>query len=136
MKNIKHNKTIFSFIFCLICYFTAFGGAKEVIDYFLSIPTLKSAYSGPLKTSTDILSKYSGKLDACLYEQFEKNVLGQCVLVSGAFFPFDDNIELAHKHDINYIVQPGGSKKDNEVIDKCNQYRISMVFIGLRHFKH
>jgi phosphoribosylaminoimidazolecarboxamide formyltransferase/IMP cyclohydrolase len=58
------------------------------------------------------------------------------VLASDAFFPFPDSIELAHSAGISAVIQPGGSIKDKEVIDACNQYSISMVFTSFRHFKH
>ncbi|HMD67907.1 MAG TPA: bifunctional phosphoribosylaminoimidazolecarboxamide formyltransferase/IMP cyclohydrolase [Chitinivibrionales bacterium] len=60
----------------------------------------------------------------------------ELVLASDAFFPFADNIEEAHKAGIRYIVEPGGSKRDAEVIDACNKYGIAMVFTGTRHFRH
>ncbi len=58
------------------------------------------------------------------------------VLASDAYFPFADNVEAAHKAGITAIIQPGGSIRDKECIDKCNEYGIAMVFTGLRHFKH
>ena len=58
------------------------------------------------------------------------------VLASDAFFPFDDCVKLAHEAGITAIVQPGGSVRDQESIDCCNQFGISMVFTGYRHFKH
>ena len=58
------------------------------------------------------------------------------VLASDAFFPFPDSIERASKTGIAAVIQPGGSKRDNEVIDACNQHGIPMVFTGRRHFKH
>jgi phosphoribosylaminoimidazolecarboxamide formyltransferase/IMP cyclohydrolase len=58
------------------------------------------------------------------------------VLGSDAFFPFPDSIHRAADAGIAAIIQPGGSKRDNEVIDACNQHRIPMVFTGRRHFKH
>jgi phosphoribosylaminoimidazolecarboxamide formyltransferase/IMP cyclohydrolase len=58
------------------------------------------------------------------------------VLASDAFFPFADTIEEAHRIGIRYIVQPGGSKRDNEVIEACNKYGMAMVFTGTRHFRH
>ena len=69
-------------------------------------------------------------------ECFRNQVLGECVLVSDAFFPFADNIEQASSAGIRYIVQPGGSKKDEEVISACDQYGIAMAFTGMRHFRH
>jgi phosphoribosylaminoimidazolecarboxamide formyltransferase/IMP cyclohydrolase len=52
------------------------------------------------------------------------------------FFPFADNIEHASAAGIRFIVQPGGSKKDEEVIAACDQYGIAMAFTGMRHFRH
>ena len=58
------------------------------------------------------------------------------VLASDAFFPFADSIELAAAAGVAAIVQPGGSRRDDEVIAACNQHRIPMVLTGRRHFKH
>ncbi|MBQ3390577.1 MAG: bifunctional phosphoribosylaminoimidazolecarboxamide formyltransferase/IMP cyclohydrolase [Firmicutes bacterium] len=58
------------------------------------------------------------------------------VLASDAFFPFDDCVEMAAKAGITAIIQPGGSIRDEDSIKKCNEYGISMVFTGMRHFKH
>jgi phosphoribosylaminoimidazolecarboxamide formyltransferase/IMP cyclohydrolase len=58
------------------------------------------------------------------------------VLSSDAFFPFPDSIERAAKAGIAAIVQPGGSKADEQVIAACNQFGLPMVFTGRRHFKH
>jgi phosphoribosylaminoimidazolecarboxamide formyltransferase/IMP cyclohydrolase len=69
-------------------------------------------------------------------EEFIKNKMGECVLASDAFFPFDDNIKNASKHNIKYIVEPGGSNRDNEVINTANELNIALVFTGMRHFMH
>ncbi len=58
------------------------------------------------------------------------------VLASDAFFPFDDCVEVAHAAGITAIIQPGGAKKDQLSIDKCNEYGMSMIFTHMRHFKH
>ncbi|MFQ3611427.1 MAG: bifunctional phosphoribosylaminoimidazolecarboxamide formyltransferase/IMP cyclohydrolase [Fimbriimonadales bacterium] len=58
------------------------------------------------------------------------------VLASDAFFPFPDSVELASRAGIRAIVQPGGSKKDPEVIAAANESGIAMVFTGIRHFRH
>jgi len=57
-------------------------------------------------------------------------------LGSDAFFPFSDNIERAHRSGVRYIAQPGGSIRDDAVIDCCNQYGIAMAFTGMRLFHH
>jgi len=58
------------------------------------------------------------------------------VLASDAFFPFRDGIDEAAKGGITAIIQPGGSIRDQEVIDAANEYKITMVFTGIRCFKH
>jgi AICAR transformylase/IMP cyclohydrolase PurH len=57
-------------------------------------------------------------------------------LGSDAFFPFSDNIERAHRSGVRFIAQPGGSIRDDAVIDCCNQYGIAMAFTGMRLFHH
>ena len=57
-------------------------------------------------------------------------------LGSDAFFPFSDNIERAHKSGVTYIAQPGGSVRDDAVIDCCDKYGMAMVFTGIRLFHH
>lgn len=57
-------------------------------------------------------------------------------LASDAFFPMDDTVEAAAKAGITAIIQPGGSVKDEDSIKKANEYGITMVFTGVRHFKH
>ncbi len=58
------------------------------------------------------------------------------VMASDGFFPMPDTVEFAHAQGITAIIQPGGSKRDNESIDFCNENGIAMVFTGMRHFKH
>ncbi len=62
--------------------------------------------------------------------------LKDSVVISDAFFPFRDSIEAANEYGVKYIVEPGGSIRDQEVIDACNEFGIAMVFTGRRHFKH
>ena len=57
-------------------------------------------------------------------------------LASDAFFPFDDNIERAHRSGVQYIAEPGGSIRDDIVIDCCDKYGITMAFTGMRLFHH
>tara|TARA_B100000686_G_scaffold126069_1_gene133464 strand:+ start:8224 stop:9777 length:1554 start_codon:yes stop_codon:yes gene_type:complete len=64
-----------------------------------------------------------------------KNIKGG-VLASDAFFPFRDSIDAIKDKGINFVIQPGGSIKDKEVIEACNEYFISMAFTGIRCFKH
>lgn len=69
-------------------------------------------------------------------ELIEEGITVGAVLASDAFFPFSDCVEEAHKAGITAIIQPGGSIRDQESIDKCNEYGISMIFTGMRHFRH
>jgi phosphoribosylaminoimidazolecarboxamide formyltransferase/IMP cyclohydrolase len=57
-------------------------------------------------------------------------------LGSDAFFPFSDNIERANKSGVKYIAQPGGSVRDDLVIECCDKYGMAMVFTGIRLFHH
>ena len=57
-------------------------------------------------------------------------------LGSDAFFPFGDNIERAHRSGVEFIAQPGGSIRDDNVIEVCNKYNIAMAFTGIRLFHH
>jgi phosphoribosylaminoimidazolecarboxamide formyltransferase/IMP cyclohydrolase len=58
------------------------------------------------------------------------------VMASDAFFPFPDCVEIAHKAGVTAVIQPGGSVRDGESVDYCNQNGLSMVKTGIRHFKH
>ena len=64
------------------------------------------------------------------------NQLTDVTLGSDAFFPFSDNIERAHKSGVKYIAQPGGSVRDDAVIECCDKYDMAMVFTGIRLFHH
>ena len=64
------------------------------------------------------------------------DTLTDVALGSDAFFPFGDNIERANKSGVKYIAQPGGSIRDDNVIDTCNKYGIAMAFTGIRLFHH
>src|SRR5207249_5552202 len=57
-------------------------------------------------------------------------------LGSDAFFPFDDSVRLAARAGIVAVVQPGGSKRDNEVVAACDELGLVMLFTGRRHFRH
>ena len=69
-------------------------------------------------------------------ELIEEGVTKGAVLASDAFFPFSDCVEAAHKAGITAIIQPGGAKRDQDSIDKCNEYGIAMIFTKMRHFRH
>lgn len=62
--------------------------------------------------------------------------LRDCLLVSDAFFPFRDTVDLSHQAGLRYIIQPGGSIKDAESIAACDEHGMAMAFTGVRHFRH
>ena len=77
----------------------------------------------------------SVRIAAMRAERFELPILG-AAMASDAFFPFRDNVDEAAKYGISAIIQPGGSVRDEETIAAANEHGISMVFTGIRHFKH
>ncbi|MCG7847837.1 MAG: bifunctional phosphoribosylaminoimidazolecarboxamide formyltransferase/IMP cyclohydrolase [ANME-2 cluster archaeon] len=70
------------------------------------------------------------------FDDYVKDVMSECVLSSDAFFPFDDSIIHSAEHNLRYIVSPGGSIRDEEVIATANRLGVSLVFTGMRHFNH
>ena len=78
---------------------------------------------------------YSAKIAAIKAQDAELEVSGT-VLASDAFFPFRDTIDQAAGFGVSAIIQPGGSMRDDEVIEAANEHGIAMVFTGVRHFRH
>ncbi len=78
---------------------------------------------------------YSAKIAAIKAHDENLEVAGS-VMASDAFFPFRDAIDAAHENGITAIIQPGGSKNDDEIIAAVDEFEISMVFTGMRHFRH
>ncbi len=78
---------------------------------------------------------YSAKI-AAIKAADEGLVVAGSVMASDAFFPFRDGIDAAHQAGVCAVVQPGGSMRDQEVIDAANEHNMAMVFTGLRHFRH
>jgi phosphoribosylaminoimidazolecarboxamide formyltransferase/IMP cyclohydrolase len=103
-----------------------------------------------LKSNTIVLAKnlrllgmgcgQTSRVDACAQAIDKAKKMGfsleGAVMASDAFFPFPDCIELASEAGISAVVQPGGSMKDSLSIDACNERNMSMVFTGVRHFRH
>ncbi len=105
------------------------AGQPNRVDSIRKLAILKAREN--LEREAKSLGKSDSGIDSYITEQ-----LSRCVLGSGAFFPFRDSIEEVQKIGIKYIVQPGGSIKDREVIAACDEFGIAMVFTGMRHFKH
>ena len=78
---------------------------------------------------------YSARIAAIKAEDEKLEVAGS-VMASDAFFPFRDGIDSAAKAGIKAVIQPGGSMRDEEVIEAANEHKIAMVFTGMRHFLH
>ncbi len=78
---------------------------------------------------------YSAKIAAIKAHDENLEVAGS-VMASDAFFPFRDAIDAAHENGITAIIQPGGSNNDDEIIAAVDEFEISMVFTGMRHFRH
>ena len=103
-----------------------------------------------LKSNTIVLVKnnqligmgcgQTSRVDACKQAIAKAHAFGfdtqDAVMASDAFFPFPDCVEIADKAGIVAVIQPGGSIKDQQSIDYCNENGLAMVMTGTRHFKH
>ena len=78
---------------------------------------------------------YSSRV-AAMKAADEKLEVRGAVMASDAFFPFRDGLDVAAEYGIRAVIQPGGSKRDDEVIAAANEHDIAMVFTGMRHFRH
>jgi phosphoribosylaminoimidazolecarboxamide formyltransferase/IMP cyclohydrolase len=78
---------------------------------------------------------YSARIAAIKAQDANLRVAGS-VMASDAFFPFRDGIDSAAEVGITAVIQPGGSMRDEEVIQAANEHNIAMVFTGMRHFRH
>jgi phosphoribosylaminoimidazolecarboxamide formyltransferase/IMP cyclohydrolase len=80
--------------------------------------------------------EYDAEKPASSFESYRSKQIGEMVLASDAFFPFDDTVRTAAEFGIQYIVQPGGSIHDEDSIQACNELGMAMAFTGMRHFRH
>jgi phosphoribosylaminoimidazolecarboxamide formyltransferase/IMP cyclohydrolase len=78
---------------------------------------------------------YSTRIAAIKAEDEKLEVRG-AVMASDAFFPFRDGLDVAAAYGITAVIQPGGSKRDDEVIAAANEHDLAMIFTGMRHFRH
>jgi phosphoribosylaminoimidazolecarboxamide formyltransferase/IMP cyclohydrolase len=81
-------------------------------------------------------SRIDALKQAILKAQTYEFLLEGAVMASDAFFPFADSVELAWKAGIRAVIQPGGSVRDEESVQFCDTHDMSMIFTGIRHFKH
>jgi phosphoribosylaminoimidazolecarboxamide formyltransferase/IMP cyclohydrolase len=94
-------------------------------------------YSVPFANLTDLsLSDAVAKVDIETEVNFRRGGLKGSCMVSDAFFPFRDGVDVGIREGITAVIQPGGSERDYEVIEACNEANIAMVFTGQRCFKH
>ncbi len=119
--------------------------ANEIEDLLFAIKLVKNT-----KSNTIVLAKngqliasgtgQTSRIDALRQAIAKAKSFGfdlnGAVMSSDAFFPFGDSVEIAHDAGIKAVVQPGGSIRDKESIDFCDEHGMSMVFTGIRHFKH
>ena len=119
--------------------------AKEIEDLLFANTLVKHSKSNAIVLAKDKALVASGigqtsRVDA-LKQAVEKADnfgldLNGAVMASDAFFPFPDCVEIAHKAGIRSVIHPGGSIRDNESVDYCNENDMAMVMTGFRHFKH
>ena len=113
----------------------------ELSTLFLAWKTVKHTKSNAIvvahnKKIISISGGQTSRVDAVRYALTKNKVPVGAVVASDAFFPFRDSIDLMGKHKIKAVIQPGGSIKDQDIIEACNEHKISMVFTGTRVFKH
>ncbi len=89
-----------------------------------------------LASGTGQTSRVDALKQAIAKAQEFNHRLDGAVMASDAFFPFADCVEIAHKAGINAVIQPGGSVRDKDSVDYCNNNSMIMVITGIRHFKH
>lgn len=112
---------------------------KEMKDLLFGMKVVKYVKSNAIVVAKDevALGIGGGQVNRIWpTEDALKRGVGATILASDAFFPFRDVVDQAAKAGIKAIIQPGGSMRDQESIDACNEHGIAMVFTGLRHFKH
>ena len=88
------------------------------------------------KARENLQMKYDAEKPDMDFETYLTQAMGEMVMASDAFFPFDDTVRAAAEFGIKYIVQPGGSKNDPLSIAACDELGMAMALTGLRHFRH
>jgi phosphoribosylaminoimidazolecarboxamide formyltransferase/IMP cyclohydrolase len=88
------------------------------------------------KTKENLKREFEATDQAGDFEAWAEKEIQNMVMVSDGFFPFDDTVREAARYGVKYIVQPGGSMRDEDSVKACNELGIAMAFTGLRHFNH
>jgi phosphoribosylaminoimidazolecarboxamide formyltransferase/IMP cyclohydrolase len=119
--------------------------SQEMADLLFTWQVVKSVKSNAIVYGRDgmILGVGAGQMSrvfsariAAMKAQEEKLDLKGAAMGSDAFFPFRDGLDLAAELGITAVIQPGGSMRDNEVITAADEHHMTMVFTGMRHFRH
>ena len=110
--------------------------ANKIVKHTKSNAIVLAANRQLLASGTGQTSRVDALKQAIVKAKEFKHNLKGAVMASDAFFPFPDCVEIASKEGIISVIQPGGSVRDNESIDFCNEHGISMVMTSTRHFKH
>lgn len=113
--------------------------AEDLVDLTMAMKVVKHVKSNAIVVAKDGVAKGIGAGQTnriWATAQAIERAKDSGVLASDAFFPFRDCVDECAKAGIKAIIQPGGSLRDQESIDACNEYGIAMVFSGIRHFKH
>jgi len=114
---------------------------EDITDMLFGWKVLKHVKSNGILTAKNLTTLGIGpgqvsRVDAVKIALRKSAVTAGSVLASDAFFPFRDSIDAIAESGISAIIQPGGSVRDNEVIEACNEHGIAMVFTGVRCFNH
>lgn len=119
--------------------------AEELLDLEFAMVVCKHVKSNGIvfiknKTAITIGAGQMSRIDSAEFSAEKALKTGKslegAVMASDAFFPFRDCVDLASKYKVSAIIQPGGSIRDKDSIDACNEHNMSMVLTGHRHFKH
>ncbi len=110
--------------------------ANKIVKHTKSNAIVLSANKQLLAAGTGQTSRVDALKQAIVKAGEFGHSLQGAVMASDAFFPFPDCVEIACQQGINAVIQPGGSVRDNESVEYCNQHAMVMVMTGKRHFKH
>ncbi|TVQ08208.1 MAG: bifunctional phosphoribosylaminoimidazolecarboxamide formyltransferase/IMP cyclohydrolase PurH [Bacteroidetes bacterium] len=110
--------------------------ANKIVKHTKSNAIVLAANKQLLASGTGQTSRVDALKQAIVKAREFNHPLKGAVMASDAFFPFADCVEIAHKEGINAVIQPGGSVRDKESTDFCNEHAMIMIMTGTRHFKH
>ncbi|WP_406670598.1 bifunctional phosphoribosylaminoimidazolecarboxamide formyltransferase/IMP cyclohydrolase [Methanolobus sp. ZRKC4] len=129
-KCVKSNAVTIAFEYADGCYMMLSMGAGQPnrVDSIRKLAVTKA------RENLQVI--YDRETSDVSFDEYCNDVFSKCAMASDAFFPFDDSIVHAAENGIMYILSPGGSIRDDEVISTANRLGVSLVFTGMRHFLH